>query len=111
MIFDRWSVVVVPFPFTDGETTKKRPALVLSAAEFQEQTGHIICGMITSGQHSDWPFDVPLLDYADAGLKKPCKFRLKLFTLYEDLVLYRVGSVSLTDRVAIARVTRALLPA
>ncbi len=30
MIFDRWSVVVLPFPFTDLGTAKRRPALVLS---------------------------------------------------------------------------------
>ena len=32
MTFDAFGVVVVPFPFTDRNTTKRRPALVLSDA-------------------------------------------------------------------------------
>lgn len=109
-IYERWSVVVVPFPFTDIERSKKRPALVLSPAGFQERHGHLICGMITSAAQSDWPTDVPLTAYGEAGLHKPCKFRLKLFTVEADLVLYKVGEVAGADREAITDVIRALLP-
>jgi mRNA interferase MazF len=110
-IYERWSVVVVPFPFTDIEVSKKRPALVLSPADFQERHGHLICGMITSAAHSDWPTDVTLMEYHAAGLHKPCKFRLKLFTLQDDMVLYRLGALADVDREAITQVIRALLPA
>ena len=109
-IYERWSVIVVPFPFTDIPQVKRRPALVLSSAEFQERHGHLICGMITSGARSDWPTDVPLTGYLTAGLRTPCKFRLKLFTVQEDLVLYRLGTITDADREAIANVTRTVLP-
>ena len=32
MTFDAGDVIIVPFPFTDRTTTKRRPALVLSNA-------------------------------------------------------------------------------
>ncbi|TWA67287.1 mRNA interferase MazF [Azospirillum brasilense] len=110
MIFDRWSVVVLPFPFTDLGTAKRRPALVLSSADFQQAHGHILCGMVTSAAHSAWPSDVDLIAYAEAGLKKPCKFRCKLFTLQDDLVLYGLGTLAEADRLAVTAVTSGLLP-
>ena len=33
-IYERFDVVVVPFPFVDSPTTKPRPALVLSTRAF-----------------------------------------------------------------------------
>lgn len=66
--------------------------------------------MITSAAHSDWPSNVALAAYQEAGLKKPCKFRCKLFTLQDDLVLYRVGILASADQMAITAVTADLLP-
>jgi mRNA interferase MazF len=41
--FDRFTVVRVPFPFTDRATTKNRPALVLSdALAFNTLAGHSV---------------------------------------------------------------------
>ena len=33
--FERHSLVLVPFPFTDRATQKRRPAVVLSSPDFQ----------------------------------------------------------------------------
>jgi len=35
MIYDKFDVVKVPFPFTDKETVKRRPALVISESKYQ----------------------------------------------------------------------------
>jgi mRNA interferase MazF len=46
--FERFSVVRMPFPFTDRGATKSRPALVLSdAATFNTPAGHTVMAMIT----------------------------------------------------------------
>ncbi|MDF1537013.1 MAG: type II toxin-antitoxin system PemK/MazF family toxin [bacterium] len=99
MTYERFDVVVVPFPFAERKKQKRRPALVLSDSRgFNNSAGHLILAMITSARHSSWPLDVPILDLSDAGLSSPSVVRMKLFTLPVDLVLRRCGSLSENDR-------------
>lgn len=98
MTFDRHDVVVVPFPFTGRNEKKRRPALVLSDLNgFNRTAGHCVLAMITSARHSSWPLDVPIRNLAAAGLSSPCVVRMKLFTLPEELILRRAGSLSAED--------------
>ncbi|RYD81610.1 MAG: type II toxin-antitoxin system PemK/MazF family toxin, partial [Sphingomonadales bacterium] len=50
MTFERFDTVVVPFPFTDRRTTKRRPALVLSHSPFADATENVVLAMITSAK-------------------------------------------------------------
>jgi mRNA interferase MazF len=53
VIYNQFDIVKVPFPFTDKQTTKTRPALVLSSHEaFNEKVGHSVIAMFTSAKHS-----------------------------------------------------------
>ena len=69
--FDRFAVVRVPFPFTDRQAQKRRPALVLSQPRFQQACGHLLLAMITSARQSSWPLDWPIEDLQTAGLPQP----------------------------------------
>jgi mRNA interferase MazF len=95
--FERFAVVRVPFPFTDRDATKNRPALVLSSARsFNAPIEHSVLAMITSASNPPWPLDCLIEDLASAGLPAPSKVRFKLFTLDHRLVrgqLGRLGSV------------------
>lgn len=92
MVCNPWEIVVVPFPFSDGPGTKRRPALVLSPADFNRQSGHSILAMITSAERSAWPGDIPL-DPALLGLHKPCVIRMKLFTIDNLLIVKSIGKL------------------
>lgn len=75
--FDRYDVVVVPFPFTDKTSTKRRPAIVLSStAGFNRESQHAVMAMVTSATESPWPLDVQINDLNSAGLNLPCAVRL-----------------------------------
>lgn len=111
MTFDRFDVLVVPFPFTDKQASKRRPALVLSGAAFNRNAGHSVMAMITSAEHSAWPNDVPVRDLESAGLPSPCVVRMKLFTLDHRLVLQKAGSLSKRDRDAIEKALNAVFRA
>ena len=79
MVFERFTVVRVPFPFTDRNATKNRPALVLSdAASFNTPAGHSVMTMITSQGNAPWPLDCPVTDLQAAGLPAPSLVRFKI---------------------------------
>lgn len=99
MSFKAFDVVRVPFPFTNREASKNRPALVLSdEAAFNLPAGHAVMAMITSAGNAPWPGDCAIADLVAAGLPAPSKVRFKLFTLDHRLVRGTLGQLSETDR-------------
>ncbi len=92
-----FDVVVVPFPFTDRQATKRRPALVVSSTGFNDGSGNAVLAMITSAEQSSWPGDMPIRTLAAAGLNTPCLVRLKLFTLDRRLILRKSGRLAVAD--------------
>ena len=96
MAFEQFDVVVVPFPFTDSPSTKRRPAVVLSRPG-TVAPGRAVLAMITSSTAETWPQDVNVQNRETAGLTVPCRIRLKVFTLDEEQVLRRLGRLSGSD--------------
>ena len=98
MAFDLYAVVRVPFPFTDRNATKNRPAVVLSdRGAFNAPAGHSVMAMITSQANPPWPLDCTLTDLAAAGLPAPSRVRFKLFTLDHRLVRGEIGKLAPED--------------
>jgi mRNA interferase MazF len=97
--YKRFDVVVVPFPFTDRQSEKRRPALVLSDADsFNDPTENCVLAMITSAKNHDWPLDVPIGSISKAGLPAPSKVRMKIFTLDRRLIIKKTGALSAKDQ-------------
>ena len=107
-IFEKFSVVVVPFPFTDQDASKRRPALVLSSILFNTSVQHSVLAMITSAKNSNWLLDVAISDLKSAGLASESIVRMKLFTLDNRLIIRQAGSLSDADRQAINNVVNQL---
>jgi mRNA interferase MazF len=97
MINGQWEVARVPFPFTDRAATKKRPALVLSTRPFNAAAGHTIMAMITKRDHSVWPQDYDVREWAIAGLKFPSWVRMKFFTIENSLIVDAIGELQPLD--------------
>ena len=104
MSFEAYSVVRVPFPFTDRTATMQRPALVLSnATTFNNGAGHSVMAMITSAAHRPWPLDCPIVDLEAAGLPAPSMVRFKLFTLDHRLARGTLGRLGAEDEASVRR--------
>lgn len=110
VIYNGFDVVIVPFPFTDRQTQKRRPAVVLSKSEeFNKTCGHYVLAMITSQKNPDWPFDTSIFDVKKAGLTSASKVRMKIFTLDARLIIKKIGTLSNKDRKAVSNALGNLL--
>lgn len=107
--YEPWSVVVVPFPFTERLRSKRRPAVVLSPAAFQNTHGCSVLAMVTDARNPRWASDVVLGDLDAAGLSFASVFRCKLFTLDHGLIVRAIGRLSASDRRAASRALRAAI--
>jgi len=108
--YNAHDVVVVPFPFTDKTSAKRRPALVVSNAHaFNAQVGQSVLAMITSAANATWPLDVEITDLDAAGLTASSVVRMKLFTLDHQLILRKIGKLSATDSQQVNLSVNALL--
>jgi mRNA interferase MazF len=96
-IYDKFVVVKVHFPFTDVNSLKIRPALVISGADYQRHNHHCVLSMITSAKHSLWIDDINISNIALAGLSTMSKIRFKIFSLSEDLIISKIGRLGAED--------------
>lgn len=101
MIYNKFDVVKVPFPFTDKAAAKKRPALVISSSEYQSNYNHCILAMVTSAKQTSWQDDIIIENLQTAGLPAPSKIRLKIFSLDCELILGKLGYLANKDKEAI----------
>ncbi len=99
---DVWSVVKVPFPYTDRPVRQRRPALVVAAGRLTDTYGMLWVAMITSSENRGWDGDVAVSDIAEAGLPAESIVRTaKLATIdLRDADL--LGRLPVADRAAVA---------
>lgn len=92
--FIKGDVVVLPFPFTDLSSAKKRPALIIADLNGDDY----IMLQITSKNIHD-AYSIPLLnsDFLSGTLNQSSNIRPnKIFTLDEKLILYKIGHINVS---------------
>ncbi|MCR9131080.1 MAG: type II toxin-antitoxin system PemK/MazF family toxin [bacterium] len=97
MTFKPWEIVLIPFPFTDLTTSKRRPAVVLSPESYNE--GHDIVLMFLTSNLKTAPKlgDHLISDWKGAGLPKPTISRMKFATIEKKLILKKIGQIKSAD--------------
>ncbi len=95
--YKRGDVLLLPFPFTDLSTTKRRPAVVLSTDAYNMRQVDLIVAPITSDVAHRQPDDCVLNDWAAAGLVKPSVVKAVIGTIEQTQVLRKLGSLSTAD--------------
>lgn len=87
--FVKGDVVVLPFPFSDLNQAKRRPAIIIAELEGDDR---ILC-QITS-QHSRDAYSVQIneIDFEEGSLRKVSNVRPnRIFTADSRIILYRAG--------------------
>ena len=89
---DSGTIVLLKFPFADGTTYKRRPALVLR--DFED--GDLLVCRITSKIYKS-KYDIYFNDWLKFGLKLPSVVRVhKMATLGKDMVETIMGQIDET---------------
>ena len=89
-------VIIADFPGVTG--IKRRPAVVISTADYHTTVGDVILGAVTTYLTiATMPTDHLIADWTGAGLRRPSVFRSFLVTLPQSKVLAVIGSLSSAD--------------
>jgi mRNA interferase MazF len=89
-------VILVPFPFTDQSTTKKRPAIIISSEDYNGCKPDLILIAVTSNARKDLQFGEVFIDeWSAAGLIKPSIVKPIITTTENSLVIKKLGCCSL----------------
>ena len=108
--YDFGDVVLVPFPFTDQSTTKKRPAIVVSSADYNSQRPDLILVAVTSQiRQSTFFGEISVTEWKQAGLIKPSIIKPIFTTVDKGLVLKKLGLLRKDDRKALQNILQSIL--
>ena len=89
--FIKGNVVVLPFPFSDLSSTKKRPALVVSVFEGNDL---LLCQITSQIQPDRYSINLSNADFKIGNLNLTSFIRSnKLFTADKSLIQYKIGSI------------------
>ena len=96
MNFQQKEIVLLPYPFSNQEGTKVRPAIIISNNNFNKKSEDCIMLPLTS-VIKEVPYSV-LINQEDLNsgkLLKPSRIRIdKIFTICQDLVRMKIGVIN-----------------
>ncbi|MDI7230466.1 type II toxin-antitoxin system PemK/MazF family toxin [Leptospira santarosai] len=109
-IFDFGDIVLVNFPFTNLQSFKKRPAVIISNQAYQQQRQDIILMAVTSQIREPLDFGEALIkDWQVAGLAKPSVFKPLIATIEQALIVKSLGHLSTKDKNSLQALIRSIL--
>lgn len=84
-------IVVIPFPFSDLSSTKRRPALVITTLKGDDI---ILCQITGKQLCDDYSINLSNEDFEDGSLNKDSNIRPnRLFTTDKSIISYKAGKI------------------
>jgi mRNA interferase MazF len=103
-------VILVPFPFTDQSTSKKRPAIVISSDIYNRSKPDLILIAVTSQVIAPLEFgEVLISDWSAAGLLKISAIKPAIATVEQNLVIRVLGELQSPDIQALQGVLKQII--
>jgi len=103
-------VLLVPFPFTDQSTSKRRPAVVVSSDAYHRERPDLIILAVTSQARPQPAFgEAAVAKWKEAGLLRPSVLEPVVATIEGGLVLRKLGRLADEDRAALRKVLGEIL--
>ena len=108
--FEFGDIVLVPFPFTDQSTNKKRPAVVIiSQAYNAERPDFIIMAVTSQIKPTSTIGEMIIQDWQAAGLLRPSAIKPVITTIEKGLVIKHMGRLNDNDRIALQESLKGIL--
>jgi len=102
-------VVLVGFPFTNLQASKRRPAVIIHSPAYQDRPDVILMAITSQIRQSLAAGEALLQDWQGAGLAKPSVFKPLIATLENGQIVKRLGKLSAEDRKRLAGVLNNVL--
>ena len=95
-MFSQGEIVLIPIPFTNLESKKKRPVMILSNGHYNKVSEDIIAVAITSNIRGlEYEVVIENQDMIEGNLKRISCIRTdKIYTLSKDLIVTKFGKVN-----------------
>ncbi|MEZ4734514.1 MAG: type II toxin-antitoxin system PemK/MazF family toxin [Caldilineaceae bacterium] len=89
-------IVLIPVPFTDLSSSKRRPVIVISNDDYHQTTVDMVVVAMTSNPTiSPYSFTITTADLTQGRLNRPGTVRVdKIYTLDQSLIVKTFGQVS-----------------
>ena len=94
-MYNQGDILLIPIPFTDLSSSKRRPVLVISNFAYNEKTEDIIVVAVTSNLEKKEYSIILKSDYMSEGYLKvdSCIRADKIYTLSKAIVIKKFGTV------------------
>jgi mRNA interferase MazF len=110
MIYKFGDVILVPFPFTDGSSSKKRPAIVISSDSYDRSKPDIILIAVTSQVNTVLQFGEALVtEWSAAGLLKSSVIKPVIATVEKNIVIRKLGKLEASDLEALENILQQII--
>jgi len=88
-------IVLIPVPFTDLSSTKRRPVIIISNDDYHQTTVDMVVVAMTSNPTiSSYSFTITTADLTLGSLNRPGTVRVdKIYTLAQSLIVRTFGQV------------------
>ena len=93
---EQGDIVLIPIPFTDLSSQKRRPVIVISNNIYNQKTADIVVVAMTSNPAKvDYSFTITSSDLEQGKLNRPGKVRVdKIYTMSQSIVVKTFGRVN-----------------
>lgn len=104
--FKAGDIVLIRFPFTDMETKKRRPVVIVNPVDFSTRHGDIVVLPLTGQKQND---DLRLTNWRESGLFKPTWVKPLIATITISLIEKTLGVISPEDEDKVQAVIKILI--
>ena len=109
-IYNFGEIVLVPFPFTNQASSKRRPATIISTAAYNRAKPDLIIMAVTSQtKPAQGLGEFQVQDWQQAGLIKPSVVKPVITTIEKRLIIKTLGQLQQEDQQQLQHTIDAIL--